>query len=78
MVNPCGKTRPQDNPYEIWATQDGTWKWKVLKKYQMESKEKDNPYARWFCAVQSPYTYGSWELGDVYVKDIKQYAIQIQ
>ena len=39
-------------------------------------KEKGNQYARWFCAVKSPYTYGRFELGDVYVDDIKQYAFR--
>ena len=37
--NLCGKTRPIDNPYEIWKSVDGTWEWKVLKKYQKPSKE---------------------------------------
>ncbi len=73
--NQCGKTRPVENPYEIWQSKG--WTWKVLKKYQKPSKEKENPYARWFCAVSSPYTYGSYDLGDVYVKEITNYAKKI-
>lgn len=71
MKNPCGKTRPVENPYEIYRSHllPG-WEWRVLKKYQTPEKEKDNPYARWFCAVKSPMTYGSWEYGDTYVRDI--------
>ena len=76
MKNECGKTRPQDNPYEIWTSLDGTWEWKVLKKYQAPDKEAYNEYARWFCAVKSPFTYGSYELGDVYVREIKGFAIK--
>lgn len=72
--NLCNKTRPVENPYEIWKNEIGSWEWRVLKKYQKPEKEKENPYARWFCAVKSPYTYESWEYGDVYVNDIKQYA----
>ncbi len=75
--NQCGKTRPIENPYEIWQSRCGSWTWKVLKKYQKPSKEKENPYARWFCAVSSPYTYGSYDLGDVYVKEITNYANKI-
>ena len=75
--NLCGKTRPIENPYEIWQSSCGSWTWKVLKKYQKPSKEKENPYARWFCAVSSPYTYGSYDLGDVYVKEITNYANKI-
>ena len=76
--NLCGKTRLIDNPYEVWESADGTWTWKVLKKYQKPSKEAENPHARWFCAVSSPCTYGSFEMGDVYVKDIIDYAEQVK
>lgn len=71
-ANPCGKTRPINNPYETWYA--GQWEWRVLKKYQSPEKEAANPYARWFCGVKSPYTYGEYELGDVYVADITRYA----
>jgi hypothetical protein len=68
--------RKVDNPYEIWTTQDESWEWRVLKKYQTPENEAKNPYARWFCAVKSPMTLGSWEYGDTYVKDIKQVAFK--
>ena len=41
-----------------------------MKTYQHPDNERDNPYARWFCAVSSPMTHGSYDLGDVYVSDI--------
>jgi hypothetical protein len=72
--NLCAKTRPVDNPYEIWQSLDGTWEWRVLKKWQSPEKERNNPYARWFCAVKSPMTYGDYEYGDTYVKDVVKYA----
>jgi len=72
--NLCGKTRPITDPYEIWKSFDGTWEWKVLKKYQKPSRELKNRFARWFCAVSSPYTHGSYELGDVYVHEIASSA----
>ena len=74
MKNECLKTRKVDNPYEVWKTADGTWEWKVLKKWQADD---DKPYARWFCAVKSPFTHGSFELGDVYVKEIKEQAERV-
>lgn len=70
--NPAGKVRPFDKPYEIW--QAGGWEWRVLKKYQTEEQEAKNPYARWLCAVTSPHTFGSHDLGDTYVKDVKENA----
>jgi hypothetical protein len=78
MKNLCGKTRNVDNPYEIWANLEGTWEWRVLKKYQNEENEKKNPLARWFCAVKSPYTYGDFEYGDVYVRDIMANAVKVK
>ena len=74
MKNQCGKTRKVDNPYEIWKSADGSWEWRVLKKYQSPENEAKNPYARWFCAVKSPMTYGSWEYGDTYVREVTSYA----
>ncbi|HRR49606.1 MAG TPA: hypothetical protein P5293_06610 [Bacteroidales bacterium] len=77
MKNECGKTRDIKNPYEIWVNNQG-WEWRVLKKYQTPEKEMKNPYARWFCAVKSPFTYGSYEYGDTYVKDIITYAYRVK
>jgi len=76
IKNECGKTRKVDNPYEIWTS--GDWEWRVLKKYQSPEKEKTNPYARWFCAVKSPFTYDGYDYGDVYVKDIVRNAVMVK
>ena len=75
--NPCGKTVKVDNPYEIYKGYDG-WEWRVLKKYQMPHMEKANMYARWYCAVRSPFTHGSWEYGDVYVHDVKRNGVKVK
>jgi len=72
--NLCLKERKIDNPYEVWKTPDGVWEWRVLKKWQADDNK---PYARWFCGVKSPFTYGRFELGDVYVKDIKGHAMKV-
>ena len=71
--NPFAKTRPVDNPYEVWENPQG-WTWHVLKKYQLERNE--GQYARWFCAVKSPMTYGEWEYGDVYKSEIMEFAVR--
>jgi hypothetical protein len=74
-ANPKGKTRKIDNPYEVYngygALQD--WEWKVLKHYQSPEKERSNPYARVFCAVSSPFTFGGYDYGDVYCNQIQGY-----
>ena len=74
--NECGKTRKIDNPYEVWVS--GNWEWRVLKKYQNEENEAKNQYARWFCGVASPFTYGQFELGDTYVNDVKRNATRVK
>ena len=70
--NECAKTRKVEEPYEIWTHEMSGFEWRVLKKYQNAENEAKNEYARWFCAVKSPMTWGSWEYGDVYVKEIKE------
>ena len=75
MKNLCRKSRPVDDPYEVWQNNQG-WTWHVLKKYQNPENEAKNPYARWFVAVESPFTYGSWEYGDTYVSEIKEYGVR--
>jgi hypothetical protein len=67
-ANPFGKTRDVDSPYAIYAA--GGWEWRVLKTYQRSDKERENARAVWLCAVKSPYTFGSHEFGDTYVRDV--------
>jgi len=68
--NLCGKMRTIDDPYQTYRSKDG-WEWRVLKKYQSPSNESGNKFARWYCGVKSPFTFGSWEYGDVYITDIQ-------
>jgi len=63
-----------DKPHEVWVNDSG-WEWRVLKKWQ---KDDNKPYARWMCAVKSPYTYGGWDYGDVYVSEIKAGAFLVE
>jgi hypothetical protein len=61
-----------ETPHEIWTY--GDWEWRVLKKWQANDDEQ---YSRWLCAVKSPMTHGSYEIGDVYVHDIKSVATKV-
>jgi hypothetical protein len=69
--NPAGKSRKQDNPY-ITITL-GSWTWKVLKFWQADGQKE---YGRAFCAVSSPATYGSADLGDVYVSELRDVLLR--
>lgn len=74
--NECAKTVNVEQPYEIWQGQN--FEWRVLKKYQTPENEAKNEYARWYCAVKSPFTHGSYEYGDVYVKSITNFAVRVK
>lgn len=65
MPNPYAKTRPQDDPYESWATPIGIYH--VLKKYKSAEGEAKDPYARWFCYCENEYG----ESGDMYAAEVK-------
>ena len=76
MKNTQAKSRKVETPYEIWVTENhplfgGRCEYRVLKKYQTPDKEALNPYARWFVGAASTCTYGTFELGDCYISDIK-------
>jgi hypothetical protein len=66
--NSWGKTRPITKPYAT-VTQDG-WTWRVLKAYKARKSELNDPYARWLCAVSSPFTGAHYDVGDCYITSI--------
>jgi hypothetical protein len=75
MKNPYNKTRDVNQPYEVWRNERAQWEWRVLKKWQIDDNKK---YARWFCAVKSPMTHGSYDMGDVYVAEIFRHAVKVE
>ena len=69
--NLLGKSRKTDTPYAIFKGYGpfGETEMRLLKTYQLPAKEKENQYARWFVAVKSDMTYGSYDMGDSYIKE---------
>jgi len=69
--NLMGKSKDIEDPYAVWQGFGpfGETEVRLLKVYQRPELELKNNYARWFVAVKSDFTYGSWELGDTYLKD---------
>lgn len=66
--NAWAKTRDKDSPY--FEVEANGWTWRILKAYQSAHRARENHYARYLCAVQSPFTHGSWDIGDTYIRDI--------
>ena len=69
--NMFGKSVSKDAPYAIYRGRGpfGDTEVRVLKTYQSVDKERSNPYARWMVAVKSDFTYGSYDMGDSYIKE---------
>ena len=67
-TDPWRKRAEVDKPH-LTITYGG-WEWRVLQAHQTPEGERHNSYASWLCAVKSPYTMGSWDYGDTYIRDI--------
>ena len=70
--NLCGKSRSKEDPYAIFKGIGpfGDTEVRLLKTYQKPEKELTNQYARWFVAVKSDFTYGSYDIGDSYINEV--------
>ena len=64
------KTVEMENPHATFTNPRAGWTWKVLKVYCSAKSDKANEYARWMLAVQSPHTFGGYDMGDTYIKDV--------
>jgi len=73
MANPFAKTRKTDMPYAIYQGPGG-FEWRVLKTYKTPANEAKDAYARWFVAAKSDMTYGDFEMGDTYAKEVRTYG----
>jgi hypothetical protein len=68
VKNLMGKSRKPGAAYAVIELPG--WKWEILKLYKSVEASKKDPYARAFCAVVGPGTFGGYDMGDVYIKDI--------
>jgi hypothetical protein len=64
------KTVEMENPHATFVNERAGWTWKILKVYRAAKNDKGDEYARWFLAARSPNTFGSYEMGDTYIKDV--------
>jgi len=69
--NLLGKSRPMQNPYAIYKGNGpfGPTEMRLLKTYQLPKNESTNEYARWFVAVKTDATFGSYDMGDSYIPE---------
>ena len=68
MANPYGKSVTKESPYATYV--DGDWEYRILKLNQAPENAAKNPFASAFCAVKSPMTYGTFNIGNTYLNDI--------
>jgi hypothetical protein len=69
MANPFAKSRPVGQPYAIYRA--GVITMHVCKTYKTPRNEDASPFARWFVWAKSPMTYGDFEGGDTYARDVR-------
>ena len=69
--NLLGKSRPVQDPYAIYEGYGpfGNTEMRLIKTYQVPANECKNEYAKWMIAVKSDMTYGSYDMGDSYIRD---------
>lgn len=67
MKNLMNKTRKIDNPYATFKM--GNFVSQILRAYSTKTPE-DNPHVAWYTGAKSDHTYGSYEYGDTYIKEI--------
>lgn len=72
--NPYGKATKTETPYATYA--GNGWEYRILKLYQSPENAAKNTHATALLATKSPYTYGSFELGDGYLSEISGELIQ--
>lgn len=68
------KTVEMENPHATFTNPAAGWTWKVLKVYASAKSDKKNKYARWMLAVRSPHTFGGYDMGDTYIKDVLSFG----
>jgi hypothetical protein len=70
--NLLSKARDKSNPWAVFRGQShfGQTTVKLLKTYQKPVKEILNEHARWQVAVKSDYTFGGYDIGDSYLRDV--------
>lgn len=64
------KTAELGSPHATFVNHRAGWTWKVLKVYCSAKSDRVDEYARWLLAVKSPHTFGDFEHGDTYIKDV--------
>lgn len=64
------KSRDVEQPWATFVHDRADWEWRILKAYSLGKGSAKNEYSRFYCAVMSPHTFGSWEYGDVYVREV--------
>jgi len=70
-----GKTRDINAPYAIYRAPGDAMEWRILKTYKHGANEDD--FSRWFIAAKSDATFGSFELGDTYARDVLNYGLLV-
>jgi len=65
------KTAELETPHATFIS--GDFEYRVLR-VNAPKKTPHADFVTWFVAARSPYTFGSWEYGDTYAKQVMSYV----
>ena len=68
MKNLMNKTRTAENPYATFHG-NNNFVSHVIRAYSIKTPE-ENPHVAWFTIAKSDDSFGSYEYGDVYIKEL--------
>lgn len=78
-TNPMGKDNPRGYIIIHGTGAYEGWTWTIRKLYKNPANSLLDPFARAFCAVKSPCTYGPiGDLSDTYINDIPGLRSELQ
>ena len=66
------KTATIDAPHATYQGMGvfGHTEYRILKTYKKPASELKDPYARWMVAVKTDATFGGFDMGDSYKRDV--------
>ena len=66
------KTADFDAPHATYQGMGvfGHTEYRILKTYKKPASELKDPYARWMVAVKTDATFGGFDMGDSYKRDV--------
>ena len=64
------KNATLEEPHATFKNERAEWEWRVIKVHRTAKPKKSDEFATWHVAAKSPNTFGMWEYGDTYIREV--------